>query len=89
MLIFVVFGGQTSKNVHEVRKVSFKTTLCVYACFVGLYQFVMEEIHVRADKLAYDHVWVENVRENIPKDQPRDLEEGPMLVAKTAQESPT
>ena len=37
----------------------------------------------------YDNFWVGNIRKNIPKDYLKVLEEGPMLVAKTAQCSPT
>ena len=51
--------------------------------------FVLDEIPGRGPKLIYYHVWVVNVQDNIPKDRPRILEEGPMLVAKTAQGSPT
>ena len=48
----------------------------------------LDEIHVRGDKIVYNHVWIVNVRENIPKEQPRVLEEGAILVAKTAKGSP-
>ena len=51
--------------------------------------FVLDEIHVRGTKLVYEHVRVGNIRANIPKDHPRVLEEGPKLVPKTAQDSPT
>ena len=27
-------GGQMSKNVHDVRKVFFETTLCILVCFI-------------------------------------------------------
>ena len=47
------------------------------------------EIHVTGDKLIYNHVWVENVQANIPKDHPRVLENGPKVVPKTIQDSPT
>ena len=33
------FRGQTSKNVHDIRKVCLQTTLCVLACFVKFYMF--------------------------------------------------
>ncbi len=46
--------------------------------------FVFDEIHVRGPKLKYEHVWVGNVLENIPKDHPRVFEEGPFMGAKTA-----
>ena len=45
------------------------------------------EIHVTGDKLIYNHVWVENVQANIPKDHPRVLENGPKVVPKTFQDS--
>ena len=51
--------------------------------------FVLDEINVSVHILIEDHVWVVNVWENIPKDQPRVFDEGPILVAKTAQGSPT
>ena len=51
--------------------------------------FILDEIHVRGVKLIKGHVCLRNVQENIPKDQPRVLEEGPVLVAKAAQGSPT
>ena len=75
------FEGQTSKNVHDVRKVCLETTLCVYACFVKFYVFVLDEINVRGPKIIYDHVWVGNTRLNIPKDHPRVLEERPKVGA--------
>ena len=78
------FGGQTSKNVHDVRKVCLETTLCVLACFVEFYVFVLNEIPVRGHKIVYKHIQIVNIRENIPKDHPRVLEEGPKLVPKTA-----
>ena len=55
------FGGQMSKNVHDVRKVCLQTTLCVWACFIEFYVFVLDEIHVRGPKLIYEHIWVGNV----------------------------
>ena len=61
----------------------------VYTCFVEFYMFVLDKIHVRGSKLIEGYVWVVNIRENIPKDHPRVLEEGPMLVANTAQCSPS
>ena len=89
MSCFVKFGGQTSKNIHGVRKFCLETTLCVYACFVKFYVFVLDEIHLIGTKFLYEHVWVRNVQENIPKDHPRVLEEGPKLVPKTVQDNPT
>ena len=63
---FVDFGGQTFKNVHDVRKVFFEVTLCILACFVEFYVFVLDEIDVRGLKLVYGHIRVGNVRANIP-----------------------
>ena len=47
--------------------------------------FVLDEIHVRGDKIIYDNVLVEYVKPNIPKDHPRLLEEGPKVGPKTSQ----
>ena len=85
---FVKFGGQTSKNVHDVRKVCLEMVLCVYACFVKFYMFILDEVHVRVTKRVYKHDWVLNVQENIPKDQSRVLYGGPKLGVKAAQDSP-
>ena len=74
---FVKFGGQTSKNVHDVRHVCLGTTLFVYVCFIEFYVFVLNEIPVRGHKIVYKHIRVGNVQVKVPKDQPRVLEEGP------------
>ena len=73
---FLKFGSQTSKNVHDVRKVCLETTLCVLACFIKFYVFILDKILVGGSTLVYDYLWVVNVWENIPKDHPRVLEEG-------------
>ena len=86
MSSFMKFGGQTFKNV---QKVCLKMTLCVLACFVEFYVFLLDEIDKGGPKIVYKHIQIVNIRENIPKDHPRVLEEGPMLVAKIAQGSPT
>ena len=86
---FVKFGGQTSKNVHDVRKVCLKTTLSVYVCFLEFYVFVLGEIHVIWSKLIHDHFWVGNIQENFPKDHPRVLEEGPKVGAQDIPRPPT
>ena len=78
------FRGQTFKNVHDVRKVYLEMTLCVLMCFVEFYVLVFDEIDVRDPKLVYKNIWVGNVRPNIPKDQPRVFEDGPIIWAKTA-----
>ena len=51
--------------------------------------YVLDEIDMGGPKLMYKHIWVGKVLENILKDHPRVLEEGPKLVPKTAQDSPT
>ena len=55
--IFVEFGGQMSKNVHDVWKCFLEMTLCVSACFVEFYVFVIDEINLRGYKLVYYHVF--------------------------------
>ena len=44
--VLMMFGGQTSKNIHDVRKVCLETTLCVLACFVKFYVLVLDEVHL-------------------------------------------
>ena len=63
-------------------------SLCIYACFMEFYFFILDEINVGGPKLVYKYIWAGIVRENIPKDYQRVLEEGPQLVTKTAQDSP-
>ena len=53
---FVMFGGQTSKNVHDFQKYSLETTFYVYVCLVEFYVFVLYEIHERVPKIMYEHV---------------------------------
>ena len=55
---FVKFGGQTSKNVYDVRKVFLAMNLCVYAYFVKFYMIVLDEIIIVDPKLVYEHVFV-------------------------------
>ena len=50
---FVTFGGQTSKNINDVRKVCLETTLYVLACFVDFYVFIFYEIDVGGPKIIY------------------------------------
>ena len=78
-----------SKNVHDVRKVCLETTVCVLTYFIEFYVFVLDQINLDVSELVYNHIRVRKFWENIPKAHPRVLEEGPMLVAKTAQGSPT
>ena len=42
----VMFGGQTSKNDHDVRKVILRKCLCVLMCFIEFYVFILIEIDV-------------------------------------------
>ena len=58
---FMKFGGQTSKNVHDVRNVCLEMTLYVLACFIGFYVFVLDEIHARGPKLVYENIQVRNI----------------------------
>ena len=53
---FVKVGGQTSKNVHDVWKVFFKTTLYVYLCFVEFHVLVFNETHVVGPKIEDNHI---------------------------------
>ena len=55
---FLKFGGQTFKNVHDVRKVFLEITLCVYAYFVEFYVIILEETHVVGPKIVYKYIWV-------------------------------
>ena len=66
-----------------------ETTLSVKACFVEFYVFIFDAIHVRGDKIVYDHVLVEYVKPKIPKDHPRVLEEGPKVGAQDIPRPPT
>ena len=75
---FMEFEGQTSKNVHNIRKDCLETTLCVLTCFVECYMFILDEIYVRGPKIVYKHIRVEKVGVKLPKDQRRVLEEGPL-----------
>ena len=37
----VKFGGQTSKNVYDVRKVCLRECLCILVCLCEFYVFVL------------------------------------------------
>ena len=89
MLSFITFRGQTSKNVHDDRKVCLKTTLCVFVCFIKFYALILDEIDARGIILVTNHIWYGNVHANIPKDQPRVLEEDPLQEPKAVKTSPT
>ena len=56
-------------------------TFCILACFDMFYVFILVEIHVRDPSLVQEHIKFRNVRENIPKDHSRVLEEGPFKSA--------
>ena len=70
-----------SKNVYDVRNMCLEMTLCVQACFVKFYVFVLDEIYVRGFKHQEDRIWVSNFWDIIPKNHPRVLEEGTKFVA--------
>ena len=84
LLSFMKFGDQTSKKVHDVRKVCLETTLYVLSCFVEFCVFLSDETYVGGPKIVYEHIRVEICLENIPKDKQKVLEEGQIKVAKTA-----
>ena len=54
----VKFGGQTSKNVRDVRKVCLETCLCALVCFVKFYVIVLDKIDVRDSLYMYDYIEV-------------------------------
>ena len=58
---FEKFGGQTSKNVHDVWNARLEMTLCDYVCFVEFYEFVLDEIDVTGPKIVYNHILIGNV----------------------------
>ena len=78
------FGGQSSKNVYDIRKVCLEMCLCALVCFIEFYVLVFDEIDVIYPKVVYEHIRVRNFWETILKVQPMVLEEGPILVAKSA-----
>ena len=53
---FVKFGGEMSKNAHDVRKVFLETTLGVYVCFIEFYVFILDETYVLGPKLLCKHI---------------------------------
>ena len=54
------FGDQNLKNVHDIRKMIFKISWCVYVSLFKCYVFVLDENHVGHPILVYVHVWVGN-----------------------------
>ena len=77
-----------SNNVHNIRKVCLETTLCVLACFVEFYLFVLNEIVLRYPKIVYKYIRVGNIRHKIPKEQPGVLEERPMFEQRVPSPAP-
>ena len=67
MLSLMKFGGQTSKKVDDVRKIILETTLCVLACFIKLYVFVLDKIDMGGTKIVYDHIRYGNVCGKTPR----------------------
>ena len=59
---FVKFGGQTLKNIHDVRKMCLEIRLCVSACFIEFYGFIFNETHMGGPKLLYQQISVGNVK---------------------------
>ena len=55
------FGGQTSKKIHDVRKICLETILCVFVCFIEFYVIVLEKIYVIIPKFVYEDIRVGNV----------------------------
>ena len=55
VLSFMKIGGQTPKNVHDVRKVCLEMSLCILECFIDFFVFVFDEIYVGVNKPVYDH----------------------------------
>ena len=49
-------------NINDVRKVCLEVTLCILACFVEFYMFILDEINVRDTKLVYKHIQVREVQ---------------------------
>lgn len=65
------FGGQTSKNIHDVRKVCLETSFCVLVCFIEFYEFIIDEIYVIGPKHVYEHIRVGSIQSKSPKDKLR------------------
>ena len=83
------FGGQTSKNVYDVRKVCLETTLRVYVCFIVFDVFVLHETHVLGLKHVYDNIWVGNVHVRIHIGPTRGPKGEPLLELNTARQCQT
>ena len=58
VLSFGMFGGQISKNIHDVCKVCLEVTLCVLACFIMIYVLRLEEADVMGP-IVRKHIWDE------------------------------
>ena len=63
-------------------------TLCLLACLVEFYMFILDEMDVKGIKIVYEHIRVGNVQEKVLKDQPRVLEEWAFLEPKAVKTSP-
>ena len=62
--------------------------LCVYACSVEFYVFVLDENHVVGPKLVCEHIWVGNVRVRLHIGPTRGSKGGPQLGAQHCQVVP-
>ena len=78
---FVKFGGQMSRNVHDIWKVCFETTFYVYACFIEIYVFILDEIYVGCPSLVYKTNRDGNVWLKVPKDELSNLMIYPWVLA--------
>ena len=57
---FIKFGGQTPKNIHDVRKACLEATLGVNACFVEFYLILLDETHFVGPNHLFEHICVGN-----------------------------
>ena len=64
----MMFGYQTSKNVHDIQNVCLEMTLCVFVCFVEFNVFIFDEIVVGGPNLICGHIFLRDIWENILKD---------------------
>ena len=64
-----MFGGQTSKNVQDVRMLSLETCLRVLKCFIKCNVLVLVKINVRGFYHVYENNKGVTVREKLPKEQ--------------------
>ena len=78
VLSFMKFAGQTSKNIHDIRKVCLQTTLCVLSYFINFY-FFLDEIDMGGPKLEYEHIRLEMSEETSPRTIQRSLRKDPFF----------